>query len=94
MSIFGLVSKKEHDALIKELQSVKATLDNLPGWLQQTAGAEQYNLPDPSIYANQADLFRKVSWICQAIDVTASAAAACCGLSLTCAMSAMETSPL
>lgn len=40
------------------------------------AGAAQWSLPDPSIYENQADLFRRVSYIYEAVILTAQAAAA------------------
>lgn len=46
-----------------------------PRWLRETAEAEKFNIPDPSVYGNQADLFRKLSWVALAIDLLASTAA-------------------
>lgn len=69
MSIFGLMTKKEVQA------AIKAVTDTLPRWLAETANAEKWNQPDPSVYGNQADLFRKLSWVLQAVDITASSAA-------------------
>jgi phage portal protein BeeE len=73
MSLFGLFSKKEAQAIAQE--AVKAALKDIPDWLSQTAEAARWQLPDPSVYGNQADLFRKLSWILQAVDNTAKASA-------------------
>ncbi len=56
-------------------RSVKARGDDYQDWLLRTAEAERYNMPDPSVYANQADMYRKLSWVLQAVDATASAGA-------------------
>ena len=74
MGIFGLVSRKEHEQEIngikKQLnEAVKAT--RWQSWQLQTAEAEKFNIPDPSIYGNQADLYRKLSWVMLAVDLTA-----------------------
>lgn len=73
MSFLGLITKKEYE---QKVLAIKAELlANLPSWLYQTADAEKFNIPDPSIYGNQADLYRKLSWVLQAVDITASAGA-------------------
>src|SRR5262245_688139 len=53
---FGYVTQSKMKAEITE--AVKREIDNLPPWLSETADAMRYNMPDPSIYANQADLYR------------------------------------
>jgi phage portal protein BeeE len=74
MAIFGLMTQKEAQAAIVE--AVKAAmLKDMPRWLAQEADAEKFNLPDPSVYGNQADLFRKLSWVLQAVDITAQSVA-------------------
>lgn len=57
-------------AYLKDFQKVsaKAQIDNPPNWLLRTAEAEQYALPDPSVYENQSDLYRKISWILSACE--------------------------
>lgn len=75
MGIFGLVSTKEHEKLVRELETYKAKQAKFEKWQLETAEAEQYNIPDPSVYGNQADLYRKLSWVLLAIDLIASAGA-------------------
>ena len=45
--------------------------DKLPQWVVETAEAEKWNMPDPQVYANQADLYRKLSYIGTVVDVVA-----------------------
>lgn len=66
----GLITKKDMEAAIKA-----TILEHAPRWLLETAGAEHFNLPDPSVYGNQADLYRRLTWVLQAVDITASASA-------------------
>lgn len=74
MAIFGLMTKTEAAAMVQ--QAVKAAVSgSMPEWLLQTADAQRFQLPDPSVYGNQADLYRKLSWVLQAVDNTAKAAA-------------------
>ena len=75
MGIFGLATKKEQEALLKEIQALKADRAKFENWQLQTAGAESYTLPDPSVYGNQADLYRTLSWVLLAVDITAAASA-------------------
>ena len=70
MSVFGLVTRKENQRLIQE--AIKQRYDKMPQWLDATAGAEQYNLPDPSLYSYQADTYRRLSWILAAVTQVAS----------------------
>jgi len=82
MALFGLVSKKEHQAALakqaaieSEIVALKAQLPQYGSWLLETARAEQYNMPDPSVYGNQAELYRKLSWVLQAVSAVAAAGA-------------------
>lgn len=75
MGIFGLITKAEYTKLQREFEAFKKDFAPFERWQLQTAEAEKRNLPDTSIYANQADLFRKLSWVLQAVDITASAGA-------------------
>jgi HK97 family phage portal protein len=74
MALFGLVTKNEHAKLLAELEAIKAQLP-YENWQLKTAEAEKYILPDPSVYANQADLYRLISWVLQSVDAVASACA-------------------
>jgi HK97 family phage portal protein len=74
MAIFGLMTKKEAQA-VAEAAVKAAMLKDAPRWLLETADAERYNLPDPSIFGNQADLYRKLTTVTQAVDITSSAGA-------------------
>lgn len=67
MNIFGLT--------IERAKPPTKAAEQYPSWLLQTAEAERFQLPDPSIYGNQADLYKRLSWVAQAIDVVASSAA-------------------
>lgn len=54
---FGFISEKEFTNRVTE--AVKLELDKaLPAWLGETAEAEKWDIPDPSIFANQADMYR------------------------------------
>lgn len=71
---FGFVSKKEYNALEREIAAIKATT-GYSDWLLETGAAEKYTLPDPSTYAHQAEMFRRLSWVLQAVNMVASAGA-------------------
>jgi HK97 family phage portal protein len=43
-------------------------------WPSVWAAGEQYNIPDPAVYGNQADFYRTTSWIATAINRLAQAA--------------------
>lgn len=75
MAIFGLVSQKQHEELMKELEAVKASSAKYEKWMLETAENESRLMPDPSVYGNQADLYRVLSWVLLAVDITASSAA-------------------
>ena len=81
MAILGLMTRKESQKLID--QQVKVAMEKLPQWLNDTAGAETYNLPDPSKYAYQADTYRKLSWVLAAVQHVASEAALAAGQVMT-----------
>lgn len=75
MAFLGLVSKKEHNTLLVELEALKAKFQPFERWQLETAEGEKFNLPDPSVYDNQAKLFQYLSWVVQAVDITAAAGA-------------------
>jgi len=69
MAILGLLTRKELEA------ALKAQAVQYQDWLLQTAAAERFNIPDLSIYSNQADLYRKLSWVMAAVGAVAGDAA-------------------
>jgi HK97 family phage portal protein len=81
MAIFGLVTRKEHERTIRvQEDALKAQMDALkaelaPAWALATAEAEKFNLPNPEIYDNQAELFRRLSWVYAAVNAVANEAA-------------------
>jgi len=75
MGIFGLATKKEQEAILQELNALKADRAKFERWQLETADAESYTMPDPSVYGNQADLYRTLSWVLLAVDITAASAA-------------------
>lgn len=57
LSKFGYISEKQFTRRVEE--AVKTELvKNLPYFLGETADAMRFNMPDPSVYANQSDLYR------------------------------------
>lgn len=75
MGIFGLATKKEQEAILQELNALKADRAKFERWQLETADAESYTIPDPSVYGNQADLYRTLSWVLLAVDITAASSA-------------------
>lgn len=75
MALFGLVTKSEYAKLQQEIATLKAEFKPFERWQLETARAEMFNLPDPSVYEHQAELFRRLSWVVQAVDITAAAGA-------------------
>ena len=73
MAIFGLSTKKEVEAQIEAFKA--AMFPDLQRWLMETADVERWNLGDPSTFNDPLTLYRKLSWILQAVDNTASAGA-------------------
>lgn len=69
----GLVTQKQYDKLQAEIEALKRAREKWESWQLLTAEGERYILPDPSIYGNQADLYRTLSWVLLAVDITASA---------------------
>ncbi len=47
--------------------------DKLPQWLLSESEAEKWTMPDPTVYANQADLYRKLSYIGTVVDIVSDA---------------------
>lgn len=70
---FGLVTQKQYNILQKEIEALKRAREKWESWQLLTAEGERYTLPDPSVYGNQADLYRTLSWVLLAVDITASA---------------------
>lgn len=64
---YGYISMKKFEGQIRE--SVKRELGKVPHFLGETADALQWSMPDPSIYANQADLYRLSPVLGAALDV-------------------------
>lgn len=69
----GLVSKRDYEKLYETVEALKAETGKYEKWMLETADVEKHNIPDPSVYGNQADLYRKLSWVLLAVDLTASA---------------------
>lgn len=68
MNRFGYASKKQMESQISE--AVKRELDfKIPNWLGETADAFRWNMPDPTIYATQADLYRLSPILGTAMDI-------------------------
>lgn len=42
-------------------------IKNLPRWLERTADVEQYKMPDMTVATNQAELYRRLSWVSIAV---------------------------
>ena len=63
------------DTIANRFGYTRKAARQFPTWALQTAEAQQYSLPNPSIYENQAHLYRTLSWIGTAIDITAQSAA-------------------
>lgn len=61
---FGWVSKSEYNAL-------KAEIEKVYTWMGSTAGAQQWTMPDPYIFANQMDLYRLDPNLGTAVDMLA-----------------------
>ena len=47
--------------------------EQLPRWLLNESQATQWQMPDPSVYGNQADLYRKLSYIGTVVDIVTQA---------------------
>src|SRR5258706_1597194 len=83
MSIFGLVTRNEHEIILDEktaefeikLEALKASLPDYADWLLQTAEAEKYNTDNMGAHWAQAEMFRLSDFLMQAVDITASAGA-------------------
>jgi len=52
----GITTRAKFKELVGE--AVKRELEKMPYWLDGTPEAERNNLPDPIIFANQADMYR------------------------------------
>lgn len=78
---FGLVSKKDFDELLDtnkklhgEMEGLKAELTKASRWLLSTAEAEQYAMPDTSLYSAQDEMYRRSSWVMSAAENVAKVA--------------------
>lgn len=65
----GITTRGKFRELVTE--AVKRELDKLPYWMDGTPDAEKNNLPDPVIFANQADLYRLSPILGAAMDIIA-----------------------
>ena len=70
MRIMGII-----DSFIKRMGYTKAGAQ-APAWLSAMADFEKYNMPDGSIFENQADLYRKLSWVMIAVQIVSQSCAA------------------
>jgi phage portal protein BeeE len=88
MAFLGISTKRDMEAMeVRHRADLDAAINaateaalkqaaaEFPQWLLSTANSEKYNLPDPSIYGNQADLYRKLSSVLRACENTGKAAA-------------------
>lgn len=69
LETFGFISKKQFGAQVEE--AVKRELDKAHRWLGETADAERWNMPNPSIFATQADMYRLSPVLGTALDIVA-----------------------
>ena len=53
----------------------KATVNNAPAWLQATAEAEQFTIPERTLPEAQAELYQRLSWVQIAVSTVARVAA-------------------
>ena len=67
LSRFGYVSQKQFNTQIEE--AVKRELDKVHRWLGDTADAQRYEMPNPAIFATQADMYRLSPTLGTALDV-------------------------
>jgi hypothetical protein len=72
LDYFGLMTKKSFQA---EIDAFKRQFMPFENWQLQTAEAERYTLPDPSIFGNQANLYRRLPAVFISVDIVSSAAA-------------------
>lgn len=63
----GLTTTKQVQSQIEE--AVKREIDKVHVWLGETADAQRWEIPDPAIFANQADLYRVNPTLGTAMDV-------------------------
>lgn len=65
----GITTRAKFKELVGE--AVKRELEKMPYWLDGTPEAERNNLPDPIIFANQADMYRLSPILGTALDILA-----------------------
>lgn len=73
MAFLGLMTKQEHEQAIKALK--QDIFKDIPNFLMATAEGQALSMPNPAVYGNQADLYRTLSWVLQAVNITADAGA-------------------
>lgn len=62
--------------ILRRVGLFRKQLTNLPLWLRRTAAVEKFNIPDGTLWRNQAELYQRLSWIQIAVSAVARAAAA------------------
>jgi len=77
--LFLLHTMIEHDYYVeKSANDAKtASVDSSPSWMLADAHAQRYSIPDGTLYQNQADLYRRLSWVQIAVRAVASVVATC-----------------
>ncbi len=63
------------DALANRFGFARKASGQYPAWARDTADAQKWTLPNPAIFANQAHIYRALSWVGTAIDILAQTAA-------------------
>ena len=63
------------DNIVARLGYVKAAAGPRAEWLQATADAARFSVPDGSLYAHQAEFFQKLTWIHLAVSIVAQSCA-------------------
>lgn len=67
MTHFGFFSQSQFEAKIQE--TLKKELEKIQTWQGETADAQRWSIPDPSVFANQADMYRLSPILGTAIDL-------------------------
>ena len=67
MNRFGFISQKQFEEGVTE--ALKRELEKVYPWMRETADAQQWSIPDPAKFANQADMYRLSPILGTAVDL-------------------------
>lgn len=70
MNLFETISKYIQEGKVDLTKSSTHKI-TYPDWALQTADVERFNLPNLSLYSNQAELYQRLSWVNTAVTMTA-----------------------